>query len=55
MFEVDFRNGTAREEYKTPKGNTRVNNHKLFIDAKGVHILTKNGAVYLTPENSKIL
>ena len=55
MFEVDFRNGTARERYITPKGNERIHNYRLFIDAKGVHVLARSGAIYLTPENSIIL
>ena len=55
MFEVDFKNGTAKEKYTTPKGNEKVNNYRLFIDAKGVHVLARNGAIYLTQENSKVL
>lgn len=55
MFEVNFAQGSAREVYFTKNGYRRVNNYMLFIDGKGVHVLTRKGAVYLTPENARVL
>jgi hypothetical protein len=55
MFEVDFSNGNAWEVYVTPQGNVRMHNYMLFIDWKGVHVITRNGVIYLTPENAIVL
>lgn len=55
MFEVDFANGSAWESYVTAQGNVKMHNFMLFIDNKGVYVKTRNGDIYLTPENSKII
>lgn len=55
IYEVDFATCSAKEEYITKKGNRVIHYYVLFIDGKGVHILTRKGAVYLTPENAVVL
>lgn len=52
MFIIDFENGTAIEEYKTIKGNWKLNNYLVMLDEKGAFISTKKGIVYLNEENS---
>lgn len=52
MYIIDFENGTAKEEYRTEKGNWLVNNFLIFLDNKGAFVSTRNGKVYLNEENS---
>jgi hypothetical protein len=52
MFIINFEDGTAKEEYKTIKGNWKVNNFQIFLDNKGAFVSTKNGIVYLNEKNS---
>ena len=54
-FKVDFANGAAIEEIKTPKGNTLIKRFKLFVDQKGIHIINRKGVEYLTPENCEVM
>lgn len=55
MFEVDFEKGTATECYVVPSGKVKMYNFMLFIDEKGAYVKTRNGDIYMTPENSIIL
>jgi flagellar basal body rod protein FlgG len=54
-YKIDFANGCAREQYYTKGGNLRFNNYAIFTDSKGLKILTRNGVVFLTEENSEVL
>ena len=54
-YEVDFDNCCASEYYVTPKGYKHINRFMLFVDSVGVKIFTRNGVVYLTPENSEVV
>lgn len=54
-YKIDFANGCANEEYYTKSGNKRFNRFKIFTDTKGLKILTKNGVVFLTEENSEVI
>lgn len=55
MYEVDFKNGTAVECYKTPSGKVKIHNFVLFLNEKGAYVKTQNGDIYMTPENSRII
>lgn len=54
-YQVNFALGSVDEIYVTEKGNRKINRFKAFVDAKGVHIMTKNGVVYLTSENCEVV
>lgn len=54
-YKIDFANGCANEEYYTKSGNKRFNRFKIFTDTKGLKILTRNGVVFLTEENSEVI
>lgn len=54
-YQVDFALGCVNEYYTTKDGNQKVNRFTMFIDAKGTHIITRNGVVYLTPENCEVV
>lgn len=55
MYEVDFENGRVLKRGITQKGLRYAYVFKLYTDIKGVHIITKNGTVYLTEENARVL
>lgn len=55
MYKVSFGKGTATEDYLTPKNNLMHHTFAVFMDSKGIYILTRSGKVYLTKENSIFL
>jgi hypothetical protein len=55
MYKVDFGQGTATQEYLTPKKNLLHHCFAIFTDNLGLYICTREGKVYLTHENSIFL
>ncbi len=49
---VDFQNYAAIEK---STDNKVLHRWKLFIDQKGVHIINRQGVVYLTQENCEVI
>ena len=49
---VDFQNCAVIEKSTDDKV---LHRWKLFIDQKGVHIINRQGVVYLTQENCEVL
>lgn len=54
-YKVDFASNSAIEEETTPGGNKKIRRFMLFIDWKGVHIINRQGVVYLTQENCEVI
>ena len=54
-YKVNFADNSAIEEVTTPCGNKKIRRFMLFIDWKGVHIINRQGVVYLTQENCEVL
>lgn len=54
-FKIDFSNGIVKQCYKNKNGKKTFLIWKLFLDQKGAKIITKNGVIYMTPENSEVL
>lgn len=54
-FIVNISRGIALEKYFTKKGNLYVHQFSLFLDSNGVYVTTRQGKVYLTPENCEVI
>jgi hypothetical protein len=54
-FIVHISKGYAIEKYFTKKGRLWIHNFLLFLDENGVYVSTRQGKVYLTPENCEVI
>lgn len=54
-FKVNFAKYSAIEEIIDSSGRKRELQYKIFVDNKGLKIITKNGIEYLSEYNSEIV
>lgn len=54
-FIVNISRGYALEKYETRTGKKSIHNFLLFLDNDGVYVSTRQGKVYLTPENCEVI
>ena len=54
-YKVNFTLMCADYYYTTKNGTEMVNRFTLFVDSKGIYIITKNGVEFLTEENSEVV